>query len=62
MGRKVDFKTKEKKGPGRKTKKQKEPEFLSQEFKVPLFQNLSQFSHLRFFFILLYIVSKNRKL
>ena len=34
MGRKVDFKTKEKKGPGRKTKKQKEPEFLSEEFKV----------------------------
>ena len=53
MGRKVDFKTKEKKGPGRKTKKQKEPEFLSQEFKVPLFHNLSHdLSHLRFFFIL----------
>lgn len=34
MGRNVDFKTKEKKGPGKKTKKQKEPVFLSDEFKV----------------------------
>ena len=34
MGRKVDFKTKEKKGPGKKAKKQKEPVFLNEAFKV----------------------------
>ena len=34
MGRKVDFKTKEKKGPGKKTKKQSEPEFFNAKFKV----------------------------
>jgi len=36
MGRKVDFNTKEKKGPGRKAKKQKEPVFLSKEFQPDL--------------------------
>ena len=34
MGRKVEFKDKEKKGPGKKTKKQSEPVFLKESFKV----------------------------
>ena len=34
MGRKVDFATKPKKGPGKKAQKQGEPVFLSDSFKV----------------------------
>jgi len=36
MGRKVEFKDKEKKGPGKKTKKQSEPVFLKESFKPDL--------------------------
>jgi len=45
MGRRADFKLKEKKGPGKKTKKQKDPIFISKEFQPDLKKDRVLSSH-----------------
>jgi len=45
MGRRADFKLKEKKGPGKKTKKQKDPIFISKEFQPDLKKDRGLSSH-----------------
>eukprot|EP00088_Acartia_fossae_P009860 TRINITY_DN14848_c0_g1_i2.p1 TRINITY_DN14848_c0_g1~~TRINITY_DN14848_c0_g1_i2.p1 ORF type:complete len:877 (-),score=360.84 TRINITY_DN14848_c0_g1_i2:60-2690(-) len=45
MGRRADFQVKEKKGPGKKAKKQKDPVFISQEFQPDLRKDRKLSSH-----------------